>query len=792
MPANAGYHVVIDGHDEPMCCRGCEAVAQAIVANGLEDFYRHRTEPLRKGSEQLPDILKQMELYDRKDLQESFVEVSEEHVREASLMLEGIVCSACVWLNEKHVNALPGVIEFLINYSTQRARLRWDDSKIHLSDVLKAISEIGYIAHPYNPDRQEAIHRKEKQKSLRRIFVAGIGMMQVMTYAVALYAGAYQDMDHNTRSFFWWISLLIATPVILYAAQPFFISAWRDIKSRHLGMDVPVALALGAAYLSSVWATINQHGEVYFDSVSMFTFFLLTGRFLEMNARQRAGEAAEELMRLIPAFAIRYNDNREETVPVTDLVVGDLVLIKPGETVPADGVVTSGSSSVDESLLTGESLPLRRTVNGSLVGGSVNMESPLIMRVEKIGDETVHASIVRLLDRAQTEKPAIAKAADRVAGWFVAGLLSIVIAVAWWWSQHAPDDAFWIVLATLVVSCPCALSLATPAAIAASTSTLTTSGILTTRGHALETLARANHIIFDKTGTLTEGRLEIERTKIFHDTGEDQCLAFAAALEAWSEHPIARLFAKYKADTINAENVNAVSGKGIHGVINNRNYYIGSYQFVSEASGASINTAIDEAGRTSIYLADEKNILSAFVLTDTIREGAREAMDAIRNCGMEIHLLSGDESSSVNEVAHTLGITHFQSRMLPQDKLEYVKMLQSKGYIVAMVGDGVNDAPVLAGAQISIAMGGGTQLAQASADMILLSEQLRHLPESILMARRTLAIIRQNLAWAVIYNITAIPLAASGNIAPWMAALGMSASSLLVVLNALRLKKLRP
>lgn len=789
VPESASYRVVINDKSEAMCCRGCQAVAQAIVDNGLTEFYEQRTSISPKANEQFPEILKQMELYDRADLQENFVNINENKVREASLMLEGIVCSACVWLNEKHVNALPGVIEFYINYSTQRARLKWDDSQIHLSDVLKSISEIGYIAHPYNPDHQEQIHRKERQQSLRRLFVAGIGMMQVMTYAVALYAGAYQDMDHATKMLFWWVSLLIATPVVFYAAQPFFLSAWRDLKSKHLGMDVPVSLAIGGAFTASVWATITQQGEVYFDSVSMFTFFLLAGRYLEMGTRQRAGQAAEELMRLLPTFALRRIGSSEEMIPVSDIMVGDELVIKPGDIVPVDGVVIEGSSSVDESLLTGESKALRCMTGDMLVGGSVNVESPLIVSVKKVGDETVHASIVRLLDRAQTEKPKIARIADRIAGWFVVVLLIIATTVAWWWWQHAPEDAFWIVLATLVVTCPCALSLATPAAIAAATSTLTRLGVLTTRGHALETLSQVDQIIFDKTGTLTEGELRLEQIKVFQNTDEKSCLAIAAALESWSEHPIAKVLSSNK--FFQASNVTAIAGKGIEGIVDNKLYRIGNHQFVAEFCANNNELVQENTNHTLVYLGDEQNILAVFILSDSIREGAQEALLAISKLGIDIHLLSGDDDTIVTVVAQKLGITHHKASMLPEDKLKYVQDLQAQGHVVAMVGDGVNDAPVLAGAQVSLAMGGGTQLAHASADMILLSEQLLHLPESIYMARRTLGIIRQNLLWAVLYNVAAIPLAASGFILPWMAALGMSASSLLVVLNALRLKKLK-
>ena len=464
VPSGADYGVEIDGVRQPMCCHGCQAVAQAILDAGLGDFYRFRTEKSPQARELVPEQLRELELYDRDDLQKNFVQQEVGEQREAALILEGIVCAACVWLNERHVKALPGVLDFAVNYATHRARVRWDNQRIRLSQILEAISAIGYHAHPFDPGRQEQVYKDEKTRALRRLAVAGLAMVQVMMLAVALYAGDYEGMSDSLRNFLRWVSLLLTTPVILYAARPFFASAWRDLRRRQLGMDVPVSLAIGAAFIASAWATVTGHGEIYFDSVTMFTFFLLAGRFLEMGARHRAGEAAEELVKLLPATAARLTEAGEERVPVADLAPGDRVLVRPGDGVPADGRVLEGSSSVDESLLTGESLPQVRGVGDLLVGGTVNNESPLVMRVEQVGEATVLSAIVRLLDRAQTEKPAVAQLADRVAGWFVAALLLVAAAVAWWWWQHDPAHAFSVTLSVLVVTCPCALSLATPAA----------------------------------------------------------------------------------------------------------------------------------------------------------------------------------------------------------------------------------------------------------------------------------------------------------------------------------------
>jgi Cu2+-exporting ATPase len=792
VPRGSHYQVEIDGEARPMCCPGCRAVAQAIVDGGLADYYRHRTSTAITAQNLIPEELSKLNIYDQPEVQRSFVSHEPRdaaEVKQVSLILEGIVCAACVWLNERHVNALPGVIEFRVNYTTHRATVKWDDSLLHLSDILRAIAAIGYIAHPFDPGRQEQVYKKERGQALRRLAVAGLGAMQVMMLAVALYAGDYQGMDSRMETFFRWISLLIASPVVLYSAKPFFTSALRDLKRLQLGMDVPVALAIGGAYLASVWATISRSGEVYFDSVTMFTFFLLAGRFLEMGARHRAGQAAEELVKLLPAMASRLTANGEEVVPVADLAPGDQVRVKPGESIPADGRVIEGSSSVDESLLTGESLPLSRSIHDEVVGGTVNVESPLIIEVEKVGEDTVLAAIQRLLHRAQTEKPRLASLADRVAGYFVGIILLLAALVGWWWWQHQPEEAFWIVLSMLVVTCPCALSLATPTALTAATGSLTRLGVLTTRGHALETLARATHIILDKTGTLTTGRLQLRNIQLQGSLDEGACLRIAAALELASEHPVARALSHEVTDPPIAREVEAVPGQGLEGRVDGVRYRIGQPAYVSQLSGQAVPEEVNDGSQTEVWLGSEQALLAVFSLSDTLRPDAAESIAELKRLGLKPLLYSGDSEAAVTRVAQELEIEDYSARMRPADKLKAMHALQDEGAVVAMVGDGVNDAPVLAGAQVSLAMGGGTQLAQASADMVLLSEHLPHLPHAVEMGRDTLRIIRQNLAWALLYNIVALPLAAMGYVAPWMAAIGMSASSLIVVLNALRLNK---
>lgn len=792
VPKETHYSVVVDEAPRPLCCQGCQAVAQAIVDGGLTDFYRHRSGPSRRAEDLIPEQLQEeLRLYDRPDLQGRFVRAEGEHIREASLIMEGIICAACAWLNERHVSALPGVMEFRVNYATHRAQVRWDEREIHLSDILQAIASIGYVAHPFDPHRQETVQKRERAAALRRIAVAGIGAMQVMMLAVAMYFGDYYGMDQEIRQFLRWVSLIIATPVILYAARPFFSTAWRDLKLGRLGMDVPVSLAIGGAFIASAWYTWQGGGAVYFDSATMFTFFLLSGRFLEMTVRHRANQISEELVRMLPSTATRLNsEGAEEVVAVTELAPGDRVLIRPGEAVPADGRILEGSSSLDESLLTGESIPLARTVDDPLVGGSVNMESPVIMRVEKVGAETALSSIVRLLDRAQSEKPPLAQMADRVAAWFVGGILLVAASVAWWWWNQDPGLALPITLSVLVVTCPCALSLATPAAITAATSSLTRLGLLTTRGHALETLARATHIVLDKTGTLTYGHPRLLAVKLLGEKDERQCLAIVAALERGSEHPVGRALTEATDRIPLASNVHNTPGQGVEGYVDGVRYRVGKPEFVASLS----NISPSDIGKTDpiatcVALGDEQGPLALLQLADKLRPDARETVNSLQAMGLQVLLLSGDRPDAVDHIARQVSIQKAEGGLLPEDKLNRIRALQAQGAIVAMVGDGINDAPVLAASQVSLAMGGGTQLAQASADMILLSEKLDHLVQGIRMARRTFTVIRQNLAWAIAYNLVALPLAAGGWIAPWMAAIGMSLSSLLVVVNALRLKK---
>ena len=799
------FAVEIDGRWRAMCCAGCQAVAQAIVGNGLAEYYRHRDALPESPREALPQALADFGLFDHPDVQKNFVRRAEgvagEHEQEAALILEGITCAACVWLNESHVRRQPGVTAVDINYTTRRARVRWDERVTRLSAILEAIAAIGYRAHPYDIGRSEELAQKERKAALWRLFVAGFGMMQVMMYAVPVYL-AHGDMTPDIETLMRWASLILTLPVIVYSAAPFFTSAWRDLKLRRVGMDVPVALGVGAAFAASVWATLTAAGEVYFDSVTMFVFFLLSGRYLEMMARQKAARSVETLARAIPAFATRLaawpgtGADAGERVAVAELRAGDAVQIKPGETVPADGFVLDGESAADESLLTGESRPVAKAAGDALIGGSVNTASPLVMRVERVGEATRVAAIQRLMERAAAEKPRLVEMADRVAGRFILALLVLAVAtaLAWWWID--PSRALWIFVAVLVVSCPCALSLATPAALTVATGALAARGVLVTRGHAIEALARADRFIFDKTGTLTVGRMElVEVLPVRGDAG--RALALAAALERGSEHPVARALVAGGADAgtnpaIDVAGLRAITGAGVEGAIEGRVWRLGRPGFVGAIHGAELPADIETitgAGDTVIALGNADGWQAFFRLSDSVRAEASAMAAKLSAAGIGLSIFSGDTPAAAARVGAALGIPDARGGLSPEDKHAALKVLQDAGETVAMVGDGVNDAPVLAQAQVSIAMGGGADLARANADVVLLGNDLLALPQGLALARRTVRIVKQNLAWAFAYNLLAIPLAMAGWVTPWMAGIGMSASSLLVVLNALRLQR---
>jgi Cu2+-exporting ATPase len=795
------FTVAIEGVVRALCCAGCQAVAQTIVEHGLTSYYRHRS-ALPAREDRVPQAVRELAAYDIPEVEGELARNVGEHAREAALMLEGITCAACVWLIEQRVGRVPGVLGIEINYATHRARVRWDARSTRLAAILEAVAALGYRAYPYDSARAEQSRRNERDRALWRLFVAGFGMMQVMMYLVPVYV-TNGEMTADVEQLMRIASLILTLPVVLYAAAPFFAGAWRDLRVMQPGMDVPVALGIGAAFAASVVATVTGTGQVYFDSVTMFVFLLLAARYLEMTVRMRAVTTQEELARPAPAIAERFTawpHADTAIVAAGSLRSGDHVRVRPGSAVPADGVVVAGESEFDERLLTGESRPRVKREGDTLIGSSFNLSSPLVMRVTRVGTDTVLAGILRLLDRAVAERPRIARSADRVAQHFVLALLAIAAVVAVLWYQIDPARALWITVAVLVVSCPCALSLATPAAIAAATGALQERGILVTRGDAIENLARATDFVFDKTGTLTSGAMRLTaviplRTEA-RKRSPDECLALAALLETGSSHPIARaLVAAAPAQVAQREAPSqSTPGAGVEATLERTRTRIGSADYVAALGHhelpREVETLADDV--TAVALGDEHGWIALFTFADPLRKHAREIVAELAAMGKTVHLVSGDRPQIVAHVARELGIAAQLGGVAPEAKLAYVQRLQAAGAVVAMIGDGVNDAAGLAAADVAIAMGGGADVTCGNSDVILLSNRLDALLVGVRKARASMRVVRQNLAWAFAYNLVAIPLAACGYVSPLLAGVGMAASSTVVVANALRLLRCAP
>ncbi|MNX74498.1 putative copper-importing P-type ATPase A [compost metagenome] len=786
VPPGSRFTAVVFGESREFCCPGCQAVAEAIVAGGLESYYQHRSEA-SANPEALPvQLVDELALYDRADVQQPFVR-HEGDLAETTLLMEGISCAACGWLIEKHLRTLPAVAEARLNLSNHRLHVRWADAQLPLSQVLAELRHIGYAAHPYQADRASEQLASENRLALRQLGVAGLLWFQAMMATMATWPEFNIDLSPELHTILRWVALFLTTPIVFYSCAPFFKGAMRDLRTRHLTMDVSVSLAIGSAYIAGIWTSITGVGELYFDAVGMFALFLLAGRYLERRARERTAAATAQLVNLLPASCLRLSaDGQSERILLSELRVGDQVLVHPGAILPADGKILDGQSSIDESLLTGEYLPQARTPGDAVTAGTLNVEGALTVEVQALGQDTRLSAIVRLLDRAQAEKPRLAEIADRAAQWFL--LLSLIAAAAiglLWWELDS-SRAFWIVLAMLVATCPCALSLATPTALTAATGTLHKLGLLLTRGHVLEGLNQIDTVIFDKTGTLTEGRLALRSIRPLGALGSDECLGLAAALENRSEHPIARAFGRAP---LAAEEVHSTPGLGLEGVVGEQRLRIGNPVFVCELSGAAVPTMPDEAGQW-LLLGDRQGPLAWFVLDDRLRADAPALLAACKARGWRTLLLSGDSSPMVASVAAELGIDEARGGLRPDDKLQVLQQLHKEGRKVLMLGDGVNDVPVLAAADISVAMGSATDLAKTSADAVLLSNRLDALVQAFSLARRTRRVIIENLLWAALYNGLMLPFAALGWITPVWAAVGMSISSLTVVLNALRLTRL--
>ncbi len=717
---------------------------------------------------------------------------------ESSVVFEGMHCAACAVTIEQALRATPGVREADISAASHRGRVVWEEGVTRPSDWMQAVLRTGYRPLPAHDAFASERRQAETRRMLWRVGVAGVCMMQVMMYATPTYLATPGEIEPDLINLLRWAQWVLSIPVVLFSCQPFFRNALLDLKLRRVSMDLPVALGMLITFVVSSLGTFEPDGlfgrEVYFDSLTMFVFFLLTGRWLELRLRDRTAGALEALMHRLPDSVLRRTGAGDwERVSVRRVRVADVLQVLPGEVFPADGTVLRGRTSADEALLTGESTPLSRGEGEQVIAGSHNLTAPVEMRVEQVGQDTRYAQIVALMAQASTSKPQIALLADRLAKPFlVFVLLAAGLACAWWWSSD-PGHALMIAVAILVVTCPCALSLATPAAMLASAGALARQGVLVRRLTALEALSTVDTVVFDKTGTLTRDAFVLEQVRLRDGVDRAQALALAAALGQGSLHPVSRALAQAAqdegVDAVSVTDLQEVVGQGVAARRDGAGPLHGPLRLGSAAfCGVQ---AMDGGGPVS-HLSDAAGWVASFELREDLRPDARAAVQALHAAGVRTRLLSGDRPEAVRRVGQLAGIDDVQGACLPDDKLSRMRQAQAEGATVAMVGDGLNDGPVLAGADVSFAFGRAVPLARAQADFVVLGERLALIPGAFVQARRTMRVVRQNLGWAVAYNVVGVPLAMAGWMSPWAAGLGMACSSLLVVVNALRLASARP
>ena len=828
-PVPAGIHIT-DDHGHAYCCHACEAVAHIISAHHLEQYYQvrdrpaprpeHPYDPAHWQAYDLPEIAAQYTYKDGDD-------------QEIHLYIDGLHCAACTWLISHALQDAHGINHTRINLGTGRAEIRWRDTP--LSAILATIASLGYTPNLHTPDEEDNKQRRERNHDLLRLIVAGLGMMQVMMFATGLYTGAWHGIDHEYEQLLRWISLLCSAPVMLYAGYPYLKNAWLGLRHRQPNMDLPIALACAGAWLASLYHTLIGRGEIYYDGVTMFIFFISISRYLEAHTRRRARHNQQHFARLLPDAVYKYNDRGEtQLVPLPAIQPGDHIRVLPTHTIPVDGEITGGASRIDENMLTGESTPQYKTSGDRVHAGSTNLQSPLDIRVTQTGQQTTLAAIRRISARAEQHRSPQIDRNQALAQQTVLAVLILAAAGYLLWQWIDPARAFDIALAILVATCPCALSLATPTVLTAALNHAHKHHILIKNSNTLDRLNHIRRILFDKTGTLTQGKYQLRRSDYY---GEPQrLLAIAKTLETHSTHPIAWYYSQQPVAGVTMDNIEQHSGKGISGDYDGSRWHIGSAAYMQEngveippadlppplqdalasaagegrgggkpdrltaaASTAIPNNEIEQPAAaetpatpentTHVYLAENRELRAHYQLGDPERDNLAATLARLQ-AHYHLAIASGDRAENVARLAARYGITDRHGGLDPAAKLALLEANDPEHTL--MIGDGINDAPVLARASVSVAVGRANPLSQTHADIVLLKNGPEALPYLLELAARSSRITRQNLIWATVYNLTILPLAISGYLTPWIAALGMSTSSLLVIANALRIHRTPP
>jgi Cu2+-exporting ATPase len=720
---------------------------------------------------------------------------------ESILMVQGMYCAACSGAIEGALERQPGVRVVDVQAASRRVTIHWDPSATQLSVLARAVGQVGYRLLPMQQAMSVEARRQETRKALWRLFVAGFCMMQVMMYAWPSYVTDPGEIPEDIYHLLRWASLILSLPVMIFACRPFFDNAWAHLKQGRIAMDTPVSIGILACFIVSVAATYQPSGpwgsEVWYDSLVMFVFFLLGARYLEFRLRDRTAGALDALMNRLPEQCERQRaDGSFEWVSLKRLQVGDVVRMQAGQAFVGDGTVLSeGGVTVDEALLTGESHPLTRQKGQSVVAGSFNLAGTALIRIDRLGRDTRFAQIVSLMEQASTEKPGLVRLVDRIAAPFLGlVLLSAMVSFYIWW-QIDPAKAFSVAVAILIVTCPCALSLATPSAMLAGAGALARRGTLVRRLQAFEAMSRIDTIVFDKTGTLTQDRVVLREVLTREGMSREAALTIAADMAVTSMHPVSKAIvqampAGWQASQSFSE-VQDTPGAGLMSRdVTATTWRLGSARHCGLSSHSLESLPGYRSDTPCTHLVDDRGWVATFVMDEGVRADAAQAVAQLQSMGFQIWLMSGDRLGAAQRVAAQVGIEQVVAEATPERKLEEVVALQHQGRHVAMVGDGINDGPVLARADVAFALGHGAPLTQSQSDFVVQSGRLSEVVHTVQHARKTMSIVRQNLWWAGTYNATAVPMTVVGWMPPWAAGLGMALSSFLVIGNAMRLGRL--